>query len=108
MADRPPPKLPPDFKDAILISPHNQACFHYSLHCAREFASRHSRQLMWCPPRDIAPAFFVAGYTAEEMKRRQQHLLFYNARNNENVLSLCPICYDLPVKITRGNGKDMK
>ena len=66
MADTTPPKLPPDFKEAILISPHNQACFHYSLHKARQFAARHNRQLMWCPPRDIAPAFFVAGYTAEE------------------------------------------
>jgi len=103
-----PQVLPGDFKDAILVSPHNQAVFHYSLHCAREFALRHSRQLMWCPPRDTAPAFFVAGYTAEEMKRKQQNWLFYNARNTEGVLSLFPMCYDLPVRITRGNGKDMK
>jgi len=101
-------KLPDPFKEAILITPHNQAVFHYSLHCAREFALRNSRQLMWCLPRDNAPTFFVAGYTKEEMQRKMRNWLFYNARNTEGILSLCPACYDLPVKITRANGIEMK
>ncbi len=100
--------MPEEFKDATLITPHNQAVFHYSLHCAREFAKRRHRQLMWCPPRDTAPAFFVAGYTHEEMRRKQQNWLFYHARSTQGILSLCPLAYDLPFRITRGNGKDMK
>ena len=41
------------------------------------------------------------------MQQKQRNCFFYNARNTEGVLSLCPICYDLSVKITRGNGNDM-
>ena len=60
------------------------------------------------PPKDIAPAFFVAELTPEEMQLKQQNWLYYNARTTEGILSLCPMCYDSPVKITRGNGRDMK
>ena len=63
---------------------------------------------MWCPPRDTAESWFLAGYTTEEMGQKQLDWLFYNARKTEGILSLCPLCYDLPMKITRGNGKDMK
>ena len=100
--------MPPAFVEAILITPHNQAVYHYSLQCAREFAKRHDRQLMWCPPRDTAESWFVSGYTPEEMARKQRDWLFYNARKTDGILSLCPLCYDLPVRITRGNGTDMK
>ena len=103
-----PPTMPAAFNEAILITPHNQAVFHYGLKCAREFAKRHDRQLMWCPPRDTAESWFLAGYTTEEMGQKQLDWLFYNARKTEGILSLCPLCYDLPMKITRGNGKDMK
>ena len=100
--------MPEAFKEAILITPHNQAVFHYALHCAREFAKREDRQLMWCPPQDTAPAWFVAGYTHEEMHKKQQNWLFYNARNTQGILSLCPLAYGMPFRMTRGNGKDMK
>jgi len=103
-----PATMPPDYNEAILITPHNQAVFHYSLKCAREFAKRNGRQLMWCPPCDAAEDWFVAGYTKEEMAKKQVQWLSYNARKTEGIPSLGPVCYDLPVRVTRGNGADMK
>ena len=100
--------MPPDFHEAILITPHNQAVFHYALKCAREFAKRNDRQLLWCPPRDTAEAWFVSGYTKEEMAKKQVKWLSYNARQTDGILSLCPICYDLPIRITKGSGENMK
>ena len=63
---------------------------------------------MWCPPKDTAPAFFVAGFTPQELRRKQQQWLFYNARQTLGILSLCPLAYEMSFKITIGNGKDMK
>ena len=103
-----PATMPPEYNEAILITPHNQAVLHYSLKCAREFAKRHNRQMMWCPPRDTAEEWFVAGYTKEEMAKKQVQWLSYNARKTDGIPSLGPVCYDLPVRVTRGNGADMK
>ena len=103
-----PEKIPPEFDEAIYITPHNQPVFHYGLKCAREFALRKKYQLMWCAPRDTPPAWFTAGYTKEEMAKKQLNWLYYNARKTDGILSMCPLCYDLPVRITVGNGPLMK
>ncbi len=103
-----PEVMPSEYNEAIYITPHNQPVFHYAHQCAREFAKRHDRQLMWCPPRDTPDSWFTSGYTKEELAQKQLNWLFYNARKTEGILSLCPLCYDLPMRITRGNGGDMK
>ena len=89
-----PESIPPDFNEAIYITPHNQPVFHYSLKCAREFAQRHNHQFMWCPPRDTAPSWFTAGYTKDDLAKKQLNWLFYNARKTDGILSMYPLCYD--------------
>ena len=63
---------------------------------------------MWCVPQDTPESWFTAGYSKEALAKKQLTWLFYNARKTDGILSLCPLCYDMPMTITRGNSGEMK
>ena len=58
-------------------------------------------------PQDTPEASFSEGLTKEEMAKKQKNWLMYNARKTEGILSLCPLCYGLPVRMTKGSVADM-
>ena len=86
-----PEVMPSEFNEAVYITPHNQPVFHYAHQCAREFAKRHDRQLMWCPPRDAPDSWFTSGYTKEELAQKQLNWLF-TTRAKQMASSVSVLC----------------
>eukprot|EP00973_Karenia_brevis_P060975 8478717-Karenia_brevis.AAC.1 len=53
---------------------------------------------------DSPPAWFAGSMSKSEMEDMKKMWLQYHARKTEGVLSICPFCYDMPLRITHGNG----
>ena len=53
---------------------------------------------------DNPPAWFADSMSKPELEAMKHKWLQYHAKKTEGVLSICPCCYDMPVRITHGNG----
>ena len=61
-------------------------------------------QLFWMQAIDNPPAWFASTMTKAELQQMKQNWLRYHARKTEGILSICPCCYNMPLRITHGNG----
>ena len=61
-------------------------------------------QLFWMQAIDNPPAWFAGTMTKAELQQMKQNWLRYHARKTEGILSICPCCYNMPLRITHGNG----
>ena len=91
------------FKRCMLITPFNKAVFQFSIHRAQTFAAAAKQQLFWMQAVDKPPAWFAGTLGTEELERLKTKWLQYHARKTEGVLSLCPCCHGMPMRITNGN-----
>ena len=91
------------FKKCVLITPFNKAVFQFSIHRAQTFAAAMGQQLFWMQAVDKPPAWFAGTHGIEEVERMKKKWLQYHARKTEGILSLCPCCHDMPMRITNGN-----
>ena len=88
----------------MLITPFNKAVFQFSVHRAQNFAAANGQQLFWMQSIDNPPAWFAGYLSKSELEEMKHNWLQYHARKTEGILSICPCCYDMPVRITQGNG----
>ena len=88
----------------MLITPFNQAVFQFASHRAQTFAAQHGYQLFWMQAVDHPPAWYGDTMTKKELEEAKGRWLRYHARKTEGILSLCPCCYDMPLRVTHGNG----
>ena len=91
------------FKKCVLITPFNKAVLQRSIHRARTSASAKREQLFWMQAVDKPPAWFAGTRGVEEIERMQRKWLQYHARKTEGILSLCPRCHGMPMRIASGN-----
>ena len=92
------------FKTCMLITTYNQAVFQFAIHRAQNFAAATEQQLFWMQAIDNPPSWFAGTMTQKELQKTKQMWLQFHARKTEGVLSICPLCYGMPLKITNGNG----
>ena len=59
-------------------------------------------------PQGTPASWFTSVYIQEEISKKQLNCRFYNAREFDGILSVCLLCYDLPVRMTLGNEPEMK
>ena len=93
------------FKDCMLITPFNKAVFQFSIHRAQTFAQFTGEPLFWIQAVDKPPAWFAGHLTKDDLEKMKQTWLQYHARKTEGILSLCPCCYHMPMRITSGHHK---
>ena len=93
----------PKFKSCVLITPFNKAVFQYSIHRAQTFALSAGEPLFWMQAVDKPPSWFAGVYGVDELQSMKQRWLQYHARKTEGILSLCPCCRGMPVRVTSGN-----
>ena len=91
------------FKRCVLITPFNKAVFQFSIHRAQTFAAAAGEQLFWMQAVDRPPAWFAGTLGTEELEKVKRKWLQYHARKTEGVLSLCPCCHGMPLRITNGS-----
>ena len=94
----------PAFKKCVLITPFNKAVFQFAVHRAQRFAAQSGHQLFWMQAVDSPSASFAESMSKGELQQMKQNWLRYHARKTEGILSSCPCCYDMPLRITHGNG----
>ena len=94
----------PKFKNCVLITPFNKAVFQFAIHRAQSFAAANGQQLFWMQAIDSPPAWFAGSMNQTELEEMKRNWLQYHAKKTEGVLSICPGCYDMPMRITHGNG----
>ena len=96
------------FKSCVLITPFNKAVFQFAIHRAQNFAAASGKQLFWMQALDNPPAWFAGDFSKKELEDMKKKWLQYHAKKTEGILSMCPCCYDMPVRITHGNGSHCK
>ena len=92
------------FKYCMLMTPFNKAVFQFVIHRAQSFATATQQQLFWMQAIDNPPSWFAGTMSQEELQKMEEKWLQHHARKTEGVLSICPLCCGLPLRITNGNG----
>ena len=98
----------PRFSNCVLVTPFNKAVFQFAIHRAQNYAAAKQQQLFWMQAIDNPPNWFTDSMSKSELEEMKQHWLQYHAKKTEGILSLCPGCYDMPIRITHGNGYRFK
>ena len=93
----------PKFRNCILVTPFNKAVFQFAIHRAQTFAASRVEPLFWMQAADKPPAWYAGTYGDEELQNMKQRWLQYHARKTEGILSLCPCCKGMPMRLTSGN-----
>ena len=77
---------------------------------AKEFARQRHTQLLWMQAEDSPPAEHYGHYTKNEREKLREKWMTptYHARRTEGILSLLPLCHDMPLRVTLGNGDRFK
>jgi len=94
----------PAFANCVLVTPFNKAVFQFAIHRAQNFAAATGQQLFWMQAIDNPPAWFAGSMSKSELEEMKQTWLQYHAKKTEGILSLCPCCYDMPMRVTNGSG----
>ena len=93
------------FADAILITPWNDAVFAFANMSARIFAYGTRQQLYWAQASDWPPNHFASDYTQSQLEAMKKNWLHYNSRKTGDILSLLPLCLNMPLRVTH-RGQD--
>ena len=59
--------------------------------------------MFWTQAADQPPTWFVGEHGAEELQGQKMKWLQYHSRKTEGVLSLCPRCQGMPMRIANGS-----
>ena len=94
----------PHIKNCVLITPFHKAVFQFAIHRAQNFAIDNGHQLFWMQAIDNPPAWFSDSMSKAELEAMKHTWLQYHAKKTGGILSICPACYDMPLRVTQGNG----
>ena len=96
--------------ESILITEFNRPVCLYALLRVQDFAQSHGQQVLWIQARDTPPAMHFGEYSQAELQALKRKWVepTYHARKTEGILSLLPCTYDLPCRVTNGNGKQCR
>ena len=88
----------------------NAPVYVYSQQRAKEFARQRHTQLLWVQAEDSPPAEHFGHYTKNELEKLKERWLTatYHARRTEGIQGLLPLCHDMPLRVTLGNGDRFK
>jgi hypothetical protein len=77
---------------------------------AQSFAKVRKQQLLWIQSEDTPPNEHYAHYTKEELtaEKMKWNSPNYHARKTEGILSLMPLIYGMPWRLTGGQGAHFK
>ena len=98
------------FAESVFITECNQPVCLYSMLRGKDFARRHGAQLLWVQAEDSPPAEHFDHYSKNDLAEMKERWLgpAYHARRTEGILSLLPVVYDMPMRVTLGNGRNFK
>ena len=64
-----------------------------------------NEQLFWMQAIDNPPEHYQDLFSSkDELQKKKQSWLRYHARKTGGIMSICPCCYNMPLRITHGNG----
>ena len=77
---------------------------------AQSFAEVRKEQLLWIQAEDTPPNEHYGHYNTEELKAEKMkwNSPNYHARKTDGILSLMPLIYDMPCRLTGGQGAHFK
>ena len=90
------------FSKCVLITPYHRAVFQFSAHRAQSFARAQGHQLFWMQAVDNPPLQVTEGHSKADLQEMKKRWLQFHSKKTEGVLSLCPCCRDMPVRVTSG------
>lgn len=96
------------FANSVYITTFNKSVFFYASMRARNFAQTAQQQLFWIHATDTPPSWFASGLSKTDLQQLQRKWLQYHSKKTEGVLSLLPLCFNMPLKVTHSHGKDFK
>ena len=98
------------FADSVYITECNKPVCVYGMMRAQNFARVRKQQLLWIQSEDIPPTEHYAHYNKEELiaEKQKWNSPNYHARKTDGIPSLMPLIYDMPWRLTGGQGGHFK
>ena len=98
------------FADSVYITECNKPVCVYGMMRAQNFARVRKQQLLWIQSEDVPPTEHYAHYNKEELiaEKQKWNSPNYHARKTDGIPSLMPLIFDMPWRLTGGQGEHFK
>ena len=98
------------YSDSVYITECNKPVCVYGMMRAKNFARVRKQQLLWIQCEDTPPTEHYAHYNNEELmtEKKKWNSPNYHARKTDGIPSLMPLIFDMPWRLTGGQGEHFK
>ena len=102
--------LSDDFANSVYITECNKPVCVYGMLRSQHFARVRKQQLLWIQAQDTPPNEHYSHYSKEELiaEKKKWNSPNYHARKTDGIPSLMALIYDMPWRLTGGQGAHLK